>query len=283
MSGTMAESWYYLHNQQQIGPVTYQDLLSKLSSGELPQNTSVWHETLTEWCPANTLSDFQQHASVQPENLPATIQHTDEPSSPEISAESFIKEDASNLSLTPHPWHRYWARIIDTAFIYLPVYLIQMLLLGIIIEVILYFLIGSASNKSNFFVYQWLAVIFVVPSYFLSEVIVLGLVGTTLGKLIFNISLQKDGNKPSFKDFLIRTLRLYVYGLGLLIPIVSLITKLYSYRYLEDNKTTKWDKDGGIVLRHHEISSTRIVLGILLGLVCSVGMGVLEILSKLMS
>jgi hypothetical protein len=44
--------WYYVSNGNDTGPVDKDDLVAKLTSGELSQDTLVWTEGMAEWEPA---------------------------------------------------------------------------------------------------------------------------------------------------------------------------------------------------------------------------------------
>lgn len=44
--------WYYSQNNTQMGPVSEQELVGKLASGELPAEALVWCEGMANWAPA---------------------------------------------------------------------------------------------------------------------------------------------------------------------------------------------------------------------------------------
>lgn len=48
-----SEKWYYMDGGKKIGPVEVSQLVSKLTSGELPPDTSVWVSGMDKWSPAS--------------------------------------------------------------------------------------------------------------------------------------------------------------------------------------------------------------------------------------
>ncbi len=53
------QAWYYLQNDQQLGPISESALAQKFGSGELDGETPVWCETLTEWIPGSKVPQFR--------------------------------------------------------------------------------------------------------------------------------------------------------------------------------------------------------------------------------
>lgn len=55
--------WYYSKNNQQLGPVSQETLLSLYSSGEVSAGDLVWNETMSEgWKPISQLPEFSAAA-----------------------------------------------------------------------------------------------------------------------------------------------------------------------------------------------------------------------------
>jgi len=50
--------WYYSKNNTQCGPVSNDELRSKLACGEVVGADMVWREGLPDWCPANSLPEL---------------------------------------------------------------------------------------------------------------------------------------------------------------------------------------------------------------------------------
>lgn len=146
------------------------------------------------------------------------------------------------------PWVRYWARSMDVGlfailfgFVSGFLYPITIKIPDIIINVIIFFV--------------WLFV----------ETVLLCACGTTLGKWLLGINIKNSaGKKLSFTDALKRSFSVWLKGLGMSLPFISIFTLISSYRQLINEKITEWDKKGGIIVSHRRISITKITLAILL-------------------
>ncbi len=50
--------WYYAKANEQHGPVTGEDLRSRIASGEIASTDLVWREGMPDWIPAGEVKDF---------------------------------------------------------------------------------------------------------------------------------------------------------------------------------------------------------------------------------
>jgi hypothetical protein len=90
------------------------------------------------------------------------------------------------------------------------------------------------------------------------EVFLLASFGTTLGRLLFRLAIkQENGAALTFDHIVWRTLRVLVYGFGLGIPIVTLITQIIAYLRLTGSGRTSWDRKGGLRAIHGPMSLMR--------------------------
>ncbi len=135
--------------------------------------------------------------------------------------------------------------------------LLAAFLLGIIAEILVErnSLVDRALNYSS--VFGMLAVLTLAPV----EAVMLALLGSTLGKAIYAIRIGRDDRKPlRFGQAMSRAFRVYVQGMGLGVPFVSLITCYLGYRSLRQTGTTSWDEHGGLSVRHARLGWLRITL-----------------------
>ena len=66
-SNDTAMNWYYLLNEQQVGPVTVDEILEKVSEGVISRETYVWREGMAEWLPyANVANEISQAGTPAP-------------------------------------------------------------------------------------------------------------------------------------------------------------------------------------------------------------------------
>lgn len=165
-------------------------------------------------------------------------------------------DDSESVSQV-RPWVRYWARTID---IY-------------IFGVIIGFVIGIVSIFEEV---AWqllelpstvLGVLIICLCPFI-EAIFLSNWGATPGKWMMNTKvLNKHGEHLSYTESLIRSFRVVWQGLGLGIPLVSLVTLIISYTNLKSNSITNWDANLETAVIHKKIGVTRILITILVVIV----------------
>ncbi len=56
LQGPIDKMWFYLDSSmQQVGPISYNALLSAFKEGKITKNSYTWHENLSEW---KKLEDF---------------------------------------------------------------------------------------------------------------------------------------------------------------------------------------------------------------------------------
>jgi hypothetical protein len=57
MAGTL---WFYVKDDKRLGPVDFEQLVSLLLGGQLPQGALVWHQGLREWSPADRIPEIAE-------------------------------------------------------------------------------------------------------------------------------------------------------------------------------------------------------------------------------
>ena len=92
--------------------------------------------------------------------------------------------------------------------------------------------------------------------------------GTTPGKELLNISIAKESGDTNFtySESLKRSLKVWAYGWGCGIPIITLITELVSYKRLMRDKKPSWDSEERFVISHGKIGNIRIFIYVLITL-----------------
>jgi hypothetical protein len=102
--------------------------------------------------------------------------------------------------------------------------------------------------------------------------LVIGLTGSSLGKVIFGIRVTKlDGSLIGPVGGMARDLNVFLKGLGLGLPLISLFTLIFSYKKLKSTGSTSWDL-GAHHVTYRPTGNTQYILntiGILLLLVVS--------------
>lgn len=141
------------------------------------------------------------------------------------------------------PWVRYWARQLDSYMLVFPIGILLALAAPIVQN-----LPGIA---------LW---IITFPMVAVIEALLLSTWGYTPGKWLLKVRVRAEsGACLTFKEALKRSFSVIYYGMGLGIPIVSLITSVSSFERLKDNGITKWDEAGSFTVTHEKIGIVRII------------------------
>jgi uncharacterized RDD family membrane protein YckC len=132
----------------------------------------------------------------------------------------------------PRPWARYFARQIDSFIVGVP-WTLGMVLVG-----------GG---------HKWLLLVLYVALWLSLEPLLLSLYGTTPGKAAFRLHVEdRDGHVPTYSRALSRTLGLFAAGMGLGLPLLSLLALGVSFDRLRAKGSTHWDDWSGTRVRTGE-------------------------------
>jgi uncharacterized RDD family membrane protein YckC len=89
--------------------------------------------------------------------------------------------------------------------------------------------------------------------------------GTTPGKWLLKVTIQNQaGQKLDFGTALTRSFAVYLKGLGLALPPVSIVTMLVAASKLNRNGITSWDTDCRSVVSHQVIGPLRVLVTVVL-------------------
>lgn len=244
------KKWHYSRNGKPIGPISQADLILLFNSGELQIDTLVWTEGMSEWMSASNVGELQLAAEKFPPPIPSKtskiIFNLKNEFLNKISLRRlpnlknwFISDELSTDQIKP--FERFLARTIDIMLFMIAIGL----LIGVFdIDIPEYLNNGLVINVIVFFHWNFL------EAFFLS------IFGSTPGKFLFSIKiLDKNGNKPSFSLGLQRAFEVWVKGLCLGIPIVSIFTMIASQRKLLNEGVTSWDKSYQTKVIHKKIAA----------------------------
>lgn len=142
-----------------------------------------------------------------------------------------------------HPWIRYWARSVDS------------LLAALGFAIVIGFLSPGAFAEDDGDVALFFSALFV---WIFVEAIMLSVWGTTPGKALMRIAVTRDGVRPlAFGDALARSFRVWFFGLGMGIPIVSVFTLIAAYKKLISRGKASWDTKLDLQVNHGKVSGLR--------------------------
>jgi hypothetical protein len=116
----------------------------------------------------------------------------------------------------------------------------------------------------------------------LVNAVVIAIFGNSLGKAIFGIQVFEIGSdrRLSFGSALKRELKVWIFGLGLGFPIVTLIAIIVQFTKVSGGKPTGYD-NGSYLVRQKPVGAGRIFLGILVALLLIAGVGALNALGSM--
>jgi uncharacterized RDD family membrane protein YckC len=163
----------------------------------------------------------------------------------------------------PHPWRRYFARSLDMTLFGL----VMMALLGAVIalvsaEAVEPFVALLDGMFGRYLIGPVLIVTLSVPLIALS----IGLTGGTPGKWLFGVRVASDRGRPiGVAAAFVREVRAVLFGLGLGLPIISLILAWQAQEQLTEQGATNWDEEGGHVVTHRRVNVWQIVLMVIGG------------------
>ncbi|RBP38570.1 uncharacterized protein DUF4339 [Roseimicrobium gellanilyticum] len=235
---------------KQTGPHSQFYIIQGIREGRLRGSELIWRLGMEGWQPLRELEDFSSYWPPSPEML--------------AKAES-AKELARTALDQPQPWLRFWARMLDMAWFFCAV----TFLLGLILP-------ESAR--------QWLGQIerpliplepFFLLFYVPVEAWMLSRYGTTPGRSLLRIQVRTlPGGFPSYRQALHRSLLVYVKGLALGLPFITMLVMLWWKFRIMESRVAPWDESSETRVEHGEPEPWRYVLltGIVLGVAMTLGL-----------
>jgi uncharacterized RDD family membrane protein YckC len=242
-------NWYFAADDRQHGPFPFVELIARVRTGLIGPETLVWTESLKHWTPAKAITDLEHHfadAPTVPLQSTATISQPEEPIPAFLDPSTQQQPAHKTVTDVPQirPWVRYFARITDITILSCAALSALTLISGelsTLQQISLNFLIGL--------------------SWAILESLLLIAVGTTPGKWLFGITLvSKNGGDLTPTQAFNRSVMVWIFGTGLFLPILSLVTTIFSYINLNSLGTTRWDLANDTRIIHEEIGWQRIVM-----------------------
>jgi len=223
--------WYIEKDGAQQGPVSETQVLERLAAGELTKRTLLWRDGMEKWMPAGEIPSFS--AAFAATTPSAAVS----PYSPPTSEAAAIELPIATSGPQVRPWIRYWARTFDTV--------VFVIVFGIVLGFLLPQILEIHDTVFNMIALAAMA---------FYESACLAIFSTTPGKALFRIRVcRRDGTPPGLGTALLRSLRVFIKGVGLGIPLVALITQIVGYQTLNRDGITSWDKQADLIFAHREI------------------------------
>jgi hypothetical protein len=191
----------------------------------------------------------------KPPQRPSTPLPSQPASPPQPGPPPAVSPPAPSTTVAPlpapiaeaRPWIRCWARTLD------------IVIGGFVLGVILGLFVPEALDMSN--VLLGFLIVFV---WIFIETVLLMSWGTTPGKWMLSTTLRTArGAKLDGWAALSRSFDVWLRGLGVGIPLISLFTRLKAYNRLKAAGETLWDANGGFVVSHEPLRTGRLALVVL--------------------
>jgi len=228
--------WYYKKGvgQERIGPLSEEAIRAMAERGDIKPDALLWHAGMADWTAAKDIPGVITPPNTRvgaPPAPPVTSVPSTRTKGPPAGDGLAGEAVASPVA---GPWARFWARSLDMA----------------LSVSVLAFFIGaiapSFAEPGGVFEGQQGDLILGLALLPLSMVVDAGIYtafGNTLGKWIAGLKvLSSEGRKLPFKDYLWRNLGVYVQGYGLGLPLVSLVTLIYSWNKAGKGEDLGWDR-----------------------------------------
>ncbi len=152
---------------------------------------------------------------------------------------------------------RYAARMMDYLFYYF---------LVIFVWIVLLHQISRGGDVEEF-----LSTVFATLLMLFLEPLCISLFRTTPGKYIFGITVSNvNGSKLTYKEALVRTFKVFVWGMGCYIPIYEIYCYNRSYLQSIEGKGNKWDNPQLIDYQFTERSRVRTTVRVALYIIFSI-------------
>lgn len=160
-----------------------------------------------------------------------------------------IKEH-KEIVISQHSWRRYFARMIDTA---------------VVSDGLIIFLFVITHNIRFSFLENIFRVLLEMFILFIVEALLITKFGTTLGKWVLHIQLKScTEDAINYKRAFRRSFGVYISGVAIGLPIISLLAELNAYDELLDKGSTSWDDKVETKVVFQEINFARGVIATLL-------------------
>lgn len=211
--------WWYSVRGKKKGPIALDEFKTLLSTKQVDSATLVWHEGMEAWKKLGELDEFHQLTSTTPPPLPQAP--------------------------LAGPWTRYFSRQFDCIF--------EVTLLILVYKIQPYKLPDDILASTS--VSESLLIVLLLPLALVVDSVFFFLFGNTIGKALLGIQVQyENGGELPFLVHLTRNLNIWLYGLGLGLPLIGLIPLLYQYNRVKNGELASYDTNDSIVVRAHSPS-----------------------------
>lgn len=237
------KDWFYIEDGSRQGPVPEADMLTRVRSGQIKDDTLVWTHGLSDWQESRSAGLLP--AELCPPPIPRAVVQVARSAPPPLPAR--CRTTVTKSELDPNqtrPWLRYFARMADVA--------IFSVLVGLTLGV---FYPGDLDISEHLL---GLATVAVFPLF---EAAALCQFGRTPAKWMLSMRVERhDRRQLTYSEALVRSYDVWFRGVGVGVPLFALIGMLCNYNNLVHHGGTLWDKARGTTVVHYRLRSGRVAL-----------------------
>lgn len=225
---------WIIRNGEKYGPFPDYDIRRRIEAGELTADTPAWHEGLPAWIPIRTIPLFENEFKAAPAAGPkpsaaAPTQPLVPPPIPE----------------KPKLIRRFWARWLDI-FLYAAVWWLA--------------LYAANRNIGDILLNHWVILTQLVP-WLVIEILLIHRFATTPGKWLLGLRLlNADGSRLTLAQSTRRAARVFLLGIGLGWPYVSVFCQILSGITARRLGAPLWDQIGNHRMVYAPLSVWRVAL-----------------------
>ena len=217
------------------------------------------------YCPSCGSTSFNSGAQQSPVAPSDSIKQTSSNPHQSQSINSTFSVEKKQIDQTSsaalHPWRRLFARLFD-AILYT---FIQNFFIFFTFpqndQYLNKFFIYIYDLQINFIVIIIISIIFVILNAYvfllLIEAFCLYAFGSTIGKALYGIQINRNIHKVSFSSAFHRTFLNLLHGQALWMPPVFLVSWAFAYVRLKKTGTTSWDANLGWTVSHTKLGGIR--------------------------
>ncbi len=228
--------WYYLVDREKVGPRSLSDMTAMARAGDIDSDTLVWAPGMENWRRASEVDELKEALGVL------------ELAAPLGGAAQVGSSGTASTATENQPWRRWLARGVD--------YAVAAFMLG--------FALAFIAPETSIFDNNLMATLVVCAFWVIAEAFVQAWFGSTPGKALFAISVkQRDGRSLRVHQALARSLRVWVFGVGVGLPLISLFTMAHAHGRLRRQGATSWDEKGNLVVSYDSLGPVRIAVIVL--------------------
>jgi uncharacterized RDD family membrane protein YckC len=230
--------WYFVRDGERVGPRAREELVDLFAEDAIPADTLVWAPGMEAWTPAIDTREFAYLRTPQPPipYRPRVVEPRDD------AAEAPVLAPAARPSAGLHPWRRWFARFLD------------MMLFGIVFALVT----ESVSPGTLLSLEPVVVSLFLFLGWQPAEAMLISLTASTPAKRLMGIRVTRaDGSRLAFGAALQRSLRVWIFGMGLGLPIVFIVAQVLAYMRLSGTGATSWDEALEVRVSHAELSPAR--------------------------